>query len=141
MKTLKILSVLFLAFTISSCASVKSGTDNMLYGNQWELEYITGPRIAFQGLYPDKKPTVTFSQAENKVTGNSGCNGYNTDIKVDGNKINFAEPGISTMMYCGEGEKVFLNTIKKVNAYSLDSEGKLVLLMGDIAVMRFKKIN
>lgn len=141
MKNIKFFSFLILAFVITSCASKKSVTDSALYDNPWELEYISGSGTAFDAIFPNKKPTVTFNKMESKVTGNSGCNGYSADIKVNGNKINFGEPGIATMMYCGEGEKVFLNTVKKVNAYSFDSEGKLVLLTGDIAVMRFKKSN
>lgn len=45
------------------------------------------------------------------------------------------------MMYCGEGESVFLNTIKKINKYQIDSSGNLVLLIDDVAMMRFTKIN
>ena len=26
----------------------------------WELNYVAGPRIAFNGLYPNNKPTITF---------------------------------------------------------------------------------
>jgi len=45
------------------------------------------------------------------------------------------------MMYCGEGEKFFVNTIKKVNRYKIDADGKLNLMMDDVPMMRFIKIN
>ena len=42
---------------------------NELYGTTWELEYISGPRIAFEGLFPEKKPQITFDQETQKVSG------------------------------------------------------------------------
>ena len=44
-----------------------------------------------------------------------------------------------TMMACGgEGEKSFLEMLKKVNQYT-QSGNTLTLLIGDIAVMSFEK--
>jgi len=114
-------------------------TSNNLFNNVWELEYISGPRIAFSGLYPDKKPKITFNQETNKVEGSNSCNGYSADFNLNGNEISFGEPGPTTMMYCGEGEKFFLNIIKKVNKYNIDSDGKLNLMIDDIPIMRYKK--
>ena len=112
-----------------------------LYSSTWELEYLSGPRIAFEGLYPDKKPQITFNKDTKKVVGNNGCNGYNADYTLNGNSIYFGEPGPSTLMYCGEGETFFLNTIKKINSYSIDKDGKLNLMMNEVTMMRFKKAN
>ncbi|HWS59574.1 MAG TPA: META domain-containing protein [Flavobacterium sp.] len=108
----------------------------------WELNYITGPRIAFDGLYPDKKPTITFDLKENKVAGNNSCNQYFGTLKVDGSKINFKDAKMGmTMMACpGEGEKVYMNTLEKIDSYSISEDGKtLNFIMGDIAMMRFEK--
>ena len=113
--------------------------DNLIYNHTWELDYITGPRIAFDGLFPDKKPIISFDKSESTVVGNSGCNGYRADYKIDGNKISFGEAGPSTMMYCGDGEEVFRQTIVKVDNYEFDGEGRLLLKMGDIGMLRFKK--
>lgn len=65
----------------------------------WELNYISGPRIAFDGLFPNKKPTIIFSLPEEQVSGNGSCNGYSSVIKLDGNNITFKDP-LSTMMAC-----------------------------------------
>lgn len=139
MKELKILAVLIIIVCLNACKSTTT-TDN-LYNTSWELDYISGPKIAFSGLYPDKKPQITFNKTTNNVEGNSGCNGYIAEYTLNGNSISFGEPGPTTMMYCGEGEQTFLSTIKKINTYSFDDEGKLVLMLDDVAMMRFKKVN
>ncbi|WP_209581524.1 MULTISPECIES: META domain-containing protein [unclassified Sphingobacterium] len=104
----------------------------------WELDYISGARIAFDGLYPDRKPTMIFDTVSGKVNGNSSCNNYNMTFKTDGNSISFG-PIMSTKMACeGNGEATFFSTLKKVNTYSI-SENTLTFVMGDIAIMRFKR--
>jgi heat shock protein HslJ len=58
----------------------------------------------------------------------------------NGKTISFGEPGPTTMMFCeGGGEQTFLQMIKKVNNYSIDSDGKLNLNIGEIPMMRFGK--
>lgn len=139
MKNPNILSVAALILFFASCSSTKNTTNENLYNTTWELEYLSGPRIAFDGLFPDKKPQITFNKTTQKVEGNNGCNGYAADYSLDGNNISFGEPGPTTMMYCGEGEKFFLNTIKKVNKYKIDEDGKLNLMIDEVPMMRFKK--
>lgn len=129
------ISVLFL----SSCATKKNVVSEKLYDTIWELEYISGPRIAFTGLYPEKKPKISFHKETKKVSGNNSCNGYSTDYMLTGSSISFGEPGPATMMFCGEGEKVFLNMMKKINKYSFDKDGKLILMIDDVPMMRFKE--
>ncbi|RSK41347.1 META domain-containing protein [Mangrovimonas spongiae] len=135
MKALKTVIVTLLLCLVFSCNSNKE----TLYGSTWELEYISGPRIAFNGLYPNKKPQITFNKDSQKVEGNNSCNGYSAEYTIDGNTISFGEPGPTTMMFCGQGEKVFLTTIKKINSYSFDANGKLNLMIDDITMMRFHK--
>jgi len=43
-------------------------------------------------------------------------------------------------MYCGKGEKVFLNMMKKINKFEIDADGKLNLMINDVSMMRFHKI-
>ena len=78
----------------------------------WELNYITGTRIAFDGLYPNKKPTLKLDASAKTVSGNTSCNSFNGPLKVDGNKISFTDPMAMTRMMCpGEGENTFLETL------------------------------
>ena len=67
-----ILSLTFLCLGFISCNSIKTSnaTATSLEGT-WELNYITGPRIAFGGLYPNKKPTIIFDLKENRISGNA----------------------------------------------------------------------
>jgi len=104
----------------------------------WELTYISGPKIAFAGLFPNKKPLIFFDFPTEEASGNGGCNGYSVKVKVDGNKITFGD-ALSTMMACeGNGEQVFFDTLKKITSYSIGDQ-LLTLLSGDIALMRFIK--
>lgn len=138
--TFAVLSVLTLLF--ASCTASKSASNaDDLFGTTWELEYISGPRIAFEGLYPHKKPQLTFDQKETKVYGNNGCNGYSASYTLKGKSLTFGEEGPTTMMFCeGGGEQVFLKQIRQITSYSIDKDGKLNLIQGDIPMMRFKKV-
>lgn len=110
----------------------------------WQLNYITGPRIAFDGLYPNKKPTITFDLAANRVSGNNSCNQYFGALKVEGNTINFndAKMGMTSMACPGEGENFYMKTLEKIDSYSISEDGKtLNFIMGDIEMMRFEKVS
>ena len=45
---------------VAEFGAATASNANALNGN-WELNYITGPRIAFDGLYPEKKPVLQLS--------------------------------------------------------------------------------
>lgn len=104
----------------------------------WELNYISGPRIAFDGLFPNKKPTIIFNFPNEEATGSGSCNGYSVKVKAAGNKINFGD-ALHTMMACeGNGEPLYFKTLKTITSYSITGN-TLTMMMGDIAVMRFAK--
>ncbi|MBR9855402.1 MAG: META domain-containing protein [Algicola sp.] len=135
-------SIMLLFLTVllaKSCSDIKSSEEE-LYGHTWELEYISGPRIAFEGLFPKKRPQLTFDKESGKVTGTDSCNGYSASYKVVESSMSFGEPGPTTMMFCGGSERQFLKMMAKIDSYSLE-DGKLNLLVGEIPMMRFKKIS
>lgn len=141
MKKSILLLVFITGFLFSSCSSSKNTSQKELFSSTWELEYITGSRIAFNGLYPDKKPQINFNPETNTVSGSASCNGYAAPYTLTGNSISFGEPGPTTMMFCeGGGEKAFIEMMKKVTKYSIDADNKLNLMADEIPVMRFKKI-
>jgi heat shock protein HslJ len=142
MKNYVLLFVSVLTLSFNSCTTMKDTTKTAdLYNTSWELEYISGPRIAFEGLYPDKKPFIKFDEATKQVSGNAGCNGYSAPYTLKGKTLTFGEQGPTTMMFCeGGGEQTFLQMIRKINAYSIDKDGKLNLLLNDVPMMRFKKV-
>ena len=144
MRTKHLLCITILSIIITSCASTKNNNtstgNDRLYNAPWGLDYISGPRIAFNGLYPGKKPQIAFNKVTKKAEGNDSCNGYSADFNLDGNSISFGEPAPTTLMYCGKGEKVFLNMMKKINKFEIDADGKLNLMINDVSMMRFHKI-
>lgn len=129
---------------LAACNSSKKTntgiSDSSKLDGAWELNYIDGSRIAFDGLYPDKKPIIKIDINNKTVSGNTGCNNFNGPLKVDGNKINFADPMAMTRMMCqGDGETVFIQTLQKINTWSVSDGNTLNLIVGDIAMMRFSK--
>ncbi len=110
------------------------------WDGSWELNYISGKRIAFEGLYPQKKPQISFDLSKNELNGHTSCNPFSTRFTLDGNKITFKEPASMTMMACeGEGERSFLQMLKAVNNYEFPDVKTLSLKMDDVMVMRFIK--
>lgn len=139
-----VLALIFLGGILISCNASKTQKNEgtaTLEGN-WELNYITGPRIAFDGLYPNKKPTINFDLRESRVSGNNSCNSYTGKLSVTGNKIDFTQPMAVTKMMCadGQGEQVYMSTLQKITSYDITDDGKtLNFISGDIAMMRFIK--
>ena len=129
--------ILVAAALAIGCGSKPQSHTAALFGTQWELEYLSGPRIAFEALFPDKKPVLTFEQDTGLVAGNSGCNGYIAPFERNGDAIKFGEPGPSTLMYCGDGENFFRSTLQQIDAWTVDADGKLTLLFGEVPLMRF----
>ncbi len=122
--------------TMKPITTPSAGTSDL--SGTWELNYISGPRIAFEGLYPDKKPFVSFALATNELRGNTTCNGFTSKYTMNGNNVKFAD-ALKTMIFCeGGGEETFLKMLKKVNKYAV-SGSTLTFLIDDVAVMRFSK--
>ena len=139
-----VFTIILFSFLLISCDAFKSqkkDTVSKLEGI-WELNYVSGPKIAFDGLYPNKKPTINFNTKEKQVSGNNSCNSYTGKLNLTGDKIDFSQPMISTKMMCmdGKGEEVFMSTLSKVTSYTITDDGKtLNFISGDIATMRFTK--
>lgn len=141
-----ILMILIAAFLISACkiskvnntgGSQAAAVNIEKLNGDWQLEYISGPRITFKGLYPERVPEITFRMADSSFGGNTGCNSFNGKLIADERKISFPEHMALTRMYCpGDGETVFLEVLKKVNTYGI-KDSVLTLLMDDLPMMRF----
>lgn len=109
----------------------------------WELDYIAGSTLIFQEIYPRKRPTIIFDTLNNLVSGSTSCNNYVGKLIVKDNKIDFSGAFAVTKMAClddkGNGESLYLETLKNVNNYSINPDSSLNFIMGDIATMRFSK--
>lgn len=118
---------------------IEENTTRHALNGSWQVDYISGIRIAFDGLYPDKKPEIHFNLPETKATGHSSCNSFSTNFHLDGSNIRFEYPA-STRMFCpGEGESTFFSILKKINKFSI-SDNVLNLNMDDITLIRLKKV-
>jgi heat shock protein HslJ len=154
MKKRYFVSILFLVLIATACNSAKSTTDSTSTAEKsekmktnpidgtWEANYIMNSPKAFDELYPRTKPTISFNNSQNQISGASGCNNFKGKCTIEGNKLQVTEALALTRKMCPDmvGEQIFLETLKKVNTYSVTNEGKtLNLIMGDIAVMRLTK--
>lgn len=103
----KILTLVFVSSILLSCNVFKCKKKDAVskLDGTWELNYITGPKITFEGLYPNKKPTIIFNTKENQVSGNNSCNSYTGKLAIDGNKIDFTQPMAVTKMMCLDGRR------------------------------------
>jgi putative lipoprotein len=103
-----------------------------LAGPSWTLVAIDGQEPA-----GDTDPTLMFDAAGN-VSGSAGCNTYTGTATLDGSSISFGPLG-STRMACPDPdvmaqETAFLTALDEVEAFALDSQGRLVLEDGVVLV-------
>ncbi len=124
--------------TLAKFQATDNGNATSQLNGTWEVDYISGPRIAFDGLYPDKKPTITFNLPDSIATGNSSCNNFRSSVKIEGSNIKFGMPASTRMACPGAGESTFFKTLESINKFSV-SGNTLNLIMGDIAVMRLQR--
>ncbi|MEQ9440704.1 MAG: META domain-containing protein [Cyclobacteriaceae bacterium] len=129
-----------LDFSSSFSISNNEAMNEQLIGS-WELEYITGPRIAFDGLYPEQKPQISFASLPHELNGHTSCNPFSSKLTLNEENISISSPNATALAACeGSGEVVFLNTLRKADRYGLE-ENKLTLFQGDIPIMRFHRLN
>lgn len=141
MRKIKLL-LLFVCISFISCSTQQKTLKTFSLEGTWELNYITGPKIAFGGLYPHKKPTIVFDVANNKIAGNNSCNQYFGALLLDGAKINFKDAKLGmTMMACeGNGDSLYMETLQKIETYTITDDGRtLNFLLGDIVMMKFSR--
>ena len=137
-----VLLIVVVCMSFVSCTTKKAVPQTASLEGTWRLNYITGPKIAFDGLYPNTKPTIVFDINNNKVVGNNSCNQYFGALIIDNEKINFKDAKMGmTMMACeGNGDDLYMETLQKIESYTITDEGKtLNFLIGGIEMMRFTR--
>jgi len=135
--------IVFVCMSFVSCGTSKTAVKEYSIQGTWELNYITGPKIAFDGLFPEKKPTIAFNLQDNKFTGNNSCNQYSGPLIIDGAKIDFKDAKIAmTMMACqGNGDSLYMETLNKIESYTITDDGKtLNFLIGKVVMMRYSHL-
>jgi heat shock protein HslJ len=135
--------LVFVFVSFISCTTSKPAMKPVSIEGTWQLNYITGPKIAFDGLFPDKKPTIAFNLQDNKFSGNNSCNQYFGPLIIDKAKIDFKDAKIAmTMMACqGNGDSLYMETLDKIESYTVTDDGKtLNFLIGSVVMMRFSHL-
>lgn len=126
---------------VTSSMDSTSAKANLIDGN-WEVNYIMNTPKPFAELYVMNRPTINFNSITEKIMGMTGCNNFNGSFLLQGNKISIKEPLAVTRKMCLDmsGETLFLETLKKINTYSVTENGKtLNMMMGDMAIMRLSR--
>ena len=141
MKKSALIIAVVIGVVLSSCSVMKKDAakqDSSKLAGEWVLTYITGPRITFDGLFPDGKPTMFFDLEINRVSGNNSCNSYGGDLILKNNTIKIEKP-FSTMMACqGSGEGTYMEMLKEIETFKVDDK-VLSFYKGDVEVMRFAR--
>ena len=101
----------------------------------WRLESGT---VDGQAIPLVEDSPVTFTVEGRQIGGTSACNGYGTELVVEGGELRFGEWS-STMMLCEEPvmavETAFMQAMARVRAAARD--GEALLLTGDGVALRF----
>lgn len=149
---MKKIGLALIVLLVAGCTANKpintdTTTDNKMNGaainGTWEANYVAGTEKPFDELYPEMTPYIQFDLEEGRVSGMSGCNNFTGSFSVDENKLNLSDNMAMTRKMCPDmtGEDAFINSLQKVNSFSVSNGGEtLNLIMGDIAIMRFIKI-
>lgn len=135
-QSLLVLSIL--ALVLAACAPVggivqpTQQPGAALEGTSWVLDSFThgGEEIL---VVPGTTVTLIF-QENNNAGGNSGCNSYGGEFRVQGNRIEFAEI-VSTMMACmGTGimeqEQRFHEALRTAESYELSGDSLVITYAG-----------
>lgn len=142
MKKISLISTCIVLIMSACNSSKKTVNASANLNGEWELNYISGPRIAFQGLYPDQKPTINFDTEGHKVFGKNSCNVYNGTLHVKGSSISFVDSkmAVSLMACPGDGEAIYMKMLEKIDSYAIADNGKELSLSGNgVVLMRFIK--
>jgi putative lipoprotein len=130
----RLLATGFLGMAITACGgagTATSSTEPALEGTSWQL-------VSIDGREPDVEVTPTLVIAEDgRVSGTAVCNTYMGQATIEGSSISVG-PLATTRIACsgaaGLLEQAFLGAMDEVEAFAIDSSGRLVLEDGVVLV-------
>jgi heat shock protein HslJ len=129
-----LLSLFVICLTVSACSAKSDQGSASLLGS-WKLASY-GPASSPTPAVPGTQAGLTFKD-DGTVTGNSGCNGFGGNYKVQGDKVAFDQI-VSTLMACDDPRMAQEGVVQKVltGTASFKMEGnKLTLTNNDIALV------
>jgi heat shock protein HslJ len=111
------------------------GAEVDLVGTEWTLTEMGG-----QKPLPDTTLTATFAE-DGALSGNSGCNTYNTTYEVDASKISVNQQVASTMMMCEEAvtdqERAYVMAVTSSATYEIQGMELVLRDSGANALLKF----
>ena len=132
--------IAILCLTTLCCSTIDNGKDNV---NQlhdlWALKSINGEPFVMDEQTRNY-PIIEIYVKEGRVSGNTGCNIINGNVKIDKNKISFSKI-ITTEMACpGDLEYRFLSALEGIDNYKIENLN-LFLYAGEKEEIVFKKVD
>lgn len=104
---------------------------------KWTLKQLNLKKISDDGSYAT--PYLEFDTAQNRVSGNTSCNGISGSVITEGSLIKFPHMATTLMMCANENvEQEFLEVIGQVTRFEIDGN-ELRLYAGQQLKMLFKK--
>lgn len=137
--------ILAISFLFSACYGTQEQVKKVqesLSGN-WELIGLLYEKNTIDGLFPSKRPTVSFDIENEIVSGFNGCNTFNGPIFSNRLSLTvFIKKVKSTKMACGsDGEKVFMQLLGQITSYRIDEQNELELFIKTQRIMSFKRLS
>ena len=109
---------------INADTSYSSGIQDSNY----VLETLNGKEVSKKD-YTTEIPQLRFNIKKGTVSGSSGCNRLNGEVKIIGNEISFLNLAMTRMMCPGDGEANFLSALKKTKTFKTEND-KIYLMEG-----------
>jgi heat shock protein HslJ len=136
--------LVFILYSIISCKStvsseIKASDNTSPLVGTWELTYISENKNPINKVFAYKIPHINFDMTKDKITGNSGCNGFTSKVEINGHRISISEPSTKTMMFCeGESENLFFSMLQKADTYSVVDSHVLIFMKNGNTIMKFE---
>lgn len=127
-------------FTLSgmSCNETKNviqTTNNMALAGTYTILTIAGIEISSS---LEKIPSITFSEAEHRVSGNGSCNSYFGSYSSEEASLQIGDLG-QTEMYCSESimqvESAFMRALGNTGSYSVMNDVLTLYSKSDKSVL------
>jgi len=88
-------------------------------GGRWNLKELNSVKVKEDGSYA--APYLEFDATENRVFGNSSCNGFNGQVFSEGKTLKFSHMAVTLMMCMNENiEREFLDALNQINRFEIE---------------------
>jgi len=101
-----------------------------IFDKEWKLTGLNGQAVVLDTSF-NAEPYLLFDKANNRVTGNAGCNGFGANLELIGDTGVVISDIAATEMACPnlEIEQQFIEVLRKVTSYHI--EDRTLTLTGE----------